>query len=218
MSSGKIVKFEDKVILCDMSDGFLAINQVTPKKEVTEIHCNPADSLPSASMFFINDNEYIQYYVWYNKDNIQKDPNPGGKIGLEVVINTGDTAETIAQKTASVISNSPSFDAVQNGSKVLVECKTPGTVYPPKDFNTGYYIEVKTKGRYTTSLYSGRPFRDCGHIKDFNLFQDGSAELFYTRVKTYTDRTNYVQRFDVHKEFYDDVYVTLPEGWLKFLS
>jgi len=45
-----------------------------------------------------------QYYIWYNVSGIGSDPNLAGKTGIQVSLNTNDTANTVASSTSSAIS------------------------------------------------------------------------------------------------------------------
>lgn len=213
----KIFKFDTKTILCEFSGQYVAVNQVMPTSEVTKVVCTGADLIPGAAMFFFNDVEFRQYYVWYNRDDMHKDPCPGGKQGYEVKINSSDTATQIAQKTSIVIDAIIGFTSSYSGDTVTITCDEAGDVYPAEDYNTGFYIYVNTKGCYTVSLYNGRLWKDCQEIKDVILKEDGSAEIFYTMAKTYTSKMNKNKRFDVHQEFFMDDFRVIPADWITYL-
>lgn len=217
--ASKIFKFgtPEKVILCDFSGQYLGINQVDPKQEITKVVCRAANLMPGSAMFFFNSNEFLQYYVWYNKEDANKDPKPGGKTGIEIKINNDDTAIEIAEKTALKISEVEGFTSTSSNNVITITSDEFGDIYPPADFNTGFDIVVEQKGQYTASLFAGKLWSDCREIKDVNLFEDGSAEVFFTLAKQYVNRMNLNKRFDISKEFFMDNYRVIPAGWLNYI-
>lgn len=219
--ASKMFTFEDKVILCDFSGDKISIKQVDEKNEATRIKCTAEPLIPSAGMFYFNDTEFRQYYVWYNKEGHHKDPAPGGKKGVEVLIKYNDTGEAIAQKTKQAINShkemSVSFQAEVDKDVLVIMNKYPGDVPPPSDFNSGFSIDVIQKGQYTTDLYTGHLWKDCAEIKDFVLHKDGSAEVFYAKRRLYLERLNSLDRFERQREHYVDVYKTIPKEWITFI-
>lgn len=214
----KTFKFGESVVLCEFSGEYIGINQVDPRQEVIKVICKPADAIPGSAMFFFNDTEFSQYYVWYNRGESHKDPKPGGKTGVEVKTQMSDDAVTIATKTAAAIDNIIGFSASAENNIVTITLDEVGDVYPPEDYNTGFQLVIEEKGRYTTNLYHGRLWPDCKEIKDVTLHADGSAEIFFNMSKTYVNKMNLNKRFDINKEYYIDNYRTIDADWITYIS
>lgn len=215
--SAKIFKFDSKVVLCEFSGEYVGINQVDPKQEIFTVICKPASLIPGSAMFFFNDTEFMQFYVWYNRNNSHKDPKPGGKTGVEVKTDAADTADVVATKTADAINGIVGFSATSTGEQVTVTVDEVGDVYSCEDYNTGFVVEITQVGRYTTNLYHGRLWPDCKEIKDMQLYDDGSADVFFNMTKTYVNQLNLNERFDISKEFYIDNYREIPAGWITYI-
>lgn len=207
----------EKIVLCDFSGEYLGINQVNPKQEIIKVECRPASYLSGSGMFFINCTEFLQYYVWYNKENNNKDPMPGGKTGIEVKLLVDDTDLIVATKTAQAIDAVEGFSAVANSNIVTITVDAFGDVYPAADYNTKFKLVIDQKGQYTTSLFTGKLWPDCKEIKDVILHEDGSAEIFFTLVKTHINKMNLNKRFDINKEFFIPNYRKIPAGWLSYI-
>lgn len=74
--------------------------------ETTDINFLEAEtgSNYTSKYFTLNNaNNYIQYYVWYTVSGVGVDPAPVGLTPIPVFIETGDSANTIAQKTEDAI-------------------------------------------------------------------------------------------------------------------
>lgn len=67
--------------------------------QVTDITLPAASEISSGNSFIIySANDATQYYFWFNKDGSEGDPAIPGMTGIEVNINTGDTAEEVAEE------------------------------------------------------------------------------------------------------------------------
>lgn len=103
--------------------------------EITLFTFGTAAQTNQDSYFLLNASGNVrQYYVWFNKDGVGVDPNPGGSTNasIEVDISTGMTAAQIAAAVVTAISTNPNNDflAVQqafpNTNKVLITNTSAG--------------------------------------------------------------------------------------------
>lgn len=56
---------------------------------------------PTESQYFLYSSKDTDYYAWYKVDGVGTDPAVAGRTGVEVNINSSDSLEVIAQKTAA---------------------------------------------------------------------------------------------------------------------
>lgn len=103
-----------------------------------------AAQTPQSSYFLINSSgDARRYYVWFNKDSLGVDPNPGlgTNTSIEVSITTGMTASQIAVAvtTALNVTFYDDFNAVHQvtPSQVLVTNSSAGTSTMASDGNVG---------------------------------------------------------------------------------
>lgn len=114
-------------------------------REITDLTFTGAAAISSNQYFFINSSaDAREYYVWFNKDGTGVDPAPvATKVGIEVAIATGQTADQVAQAVATALSTTfiPDFGAVvrvaPNDDTVRVTNASAGVTTNAVNFNTG---------------------------------------------------------------------------------
>lgn len=85
-----------------------------------------------------------QYYVWFDVNDLSTDPAVTGT-GLEVNIDPDETADMVASKMATVISNANGgndFTCVVTNNEVVIKNKKIGPVIDTVDSNTTFTIEI----------------------------------------------------------------------------
>lgn len=93
---------------------------VSGTAQQTQITTDSGGTLTTGQYFTINSaNDAIQYYGWYNVDAGGGDPNVTGKIGIEIGVNSGDTADQIATTTASTLNANADFSAPAPGANII---------------------------------------------------------------------------------------------------
>lgn len=113
--------------------------------EITDIKVGSAATISSNQYAYINSSaDSRQYYLWFNKDGTGVDPAPlAGKIGIEVAISTGQTAQMVATQVKTAFDNTffPDFSAVvrvaPNDDTVRVTNKSAGITTDAVNFNVG---------------------------------------------------------------------------------
>ncbi|NJO48241.1 MAG: hypothetical protein HC840_00835 [Leptolyngbyaceae cyanobacterium RM2_2_4] len=111
--------------------------------EITDLTFGDAASMTSNDYFFINSSaDARKYYMWVNKDGTGVDPAPlADRIGIELIVTTGQTAIQVAAIAAAAISNTfyPDFSAVQranpNDHIVRVTNNSAGVTTDAVNFN-----------------------------------------------------------------------------------
>jgi len=93
----------------------------------------------TSEYFLINSAGNIRkYYVWFQLNGIGSDPAPAGTFGgIQVNLVTGDSANTVATKTAAAINSIASayFTAVPSGNLVRITNTSAGTCTAGSNFN-----------------------------------------------------------------------------------
>lgn len=70
--------------------------------EITNITL-PAGAAITGGQYFLIDSTTTTFYVWMKVDGVGADPAIGGRTGLQININSTDSANTVASKTATVM-------------------------------------------------------------------------------------------------------------------
>jgi hypothetical protein len=98
-----------------------------------------------------------QYYVWYNVNGTNSDPAPGGFTGIQVAILSGDTAVSVASKTALAITGVAGafITAVASGNTVTLT--TVG--YAPT--NATVNVNVPAPFSITTTQFGTRTYLEA---------------------------------------------------------
>ena len=217
LMTNKTFDFSGKKVFCEFGGKSILIKQMAPLHEKTEIICKSFEKTLDSTAFFINLPSFLQYYVWFDKENEGKDPAIPGKTGIHIKITKTDTDLDIATKIAAGLDTVEGFTCSVVGNIVTVECDEPGQVYPPEAYTSGYKLNVLTKGTYIQVLYNGQLWNDCQEIKDVVLYEDGSVDVYFTMTKTYSCKINRAARYDINKQFFIDNFRQIPAGWITFL-
>lgn len=118
-------------------------------KEVTDITtvADVAGSLNNTYFLINSADDETEYYVWFNVSGTGTDPLVANKTGIEVFINTNDSANIVAQKLTNTfnIYNS-NFSATILANVVTVTNVLEGNTTDAVDFDTGFTIVVTTQG------------------------------------------------------------------------
>ena len=130
-----------------IENGIYTITNIGSGEEVSEIVCGPdiGDSLDGTYWTF-NDGA-TAYYVWYDTPAGSGDPTPGGT-GIQVIISTNDTAETVKNATIASINGSGAAVVAYDDEVdtfFLVNDNT-GAVTNSADFNTGFTVTTTVDG------------------------------------------------------------------------
>ena len=117
--------------------------------EVTEIKpvADVAGSLNNTYFTIYSENDESQYNVWYNVSGGGIDPAPVGSVGIEVMIETGDTAAVVTFATKVALDKIADFKAVTiSNTKIKVTNVRHGLCTPVSDFNSGFAVVQKRVG------------------------------------------------------------------------
>jgi hypothetical protein len=161
-------------------------------KELYEITCvaDVAGSL-AGKYFYINSaNNTNKYYVWYATTLTATDPAISGRAGIRVQIAIGDSAATVAAKTAaavnvynvdfnSTLSTTPNTVLIQNTEAGYVDDATDAGA-------TGFSFLIITDGRgekaskqqSIVGMPSGSTFNNSGTGNFFSFFTAGSKHAY----------------------------------------
>jgi hypothetical protein len=85
------------------------------------------------------------FYVWFNLDAGGVDPAPGGT-GIAVAIATGDSASSLATKTATAVDATAPFIATPSTNVVTITDAATGTRTDITAGNSGGAVAVSTQG------------------------------------------------------------------------
>ena len=135
------------------NQGTFMITKAEPKlQEITRVTCVPASLITTGDYWLINSaGDTTQYYVWYDKDGGGGDPLLPGKTGISVAVSTGDSAATVANATAAAIDALSDFDAVANGSKVVINTTGYDETTDATEgiMNVNFVVEILQQGQVT---------------------------------------------------------------------
>jgi hypothetical protein len=114
---------------------------VKGQKEITQLTCAAANATVSAGVsnyFLLNSaNDQTAYYVWYQRGT-SADPAILGKTGIKVPIITGDTNNTVAQKTAAAVNNLLSDFTATASTNVVTITNTEEGASTDASFNKSF--------------------------------------------------------------------------------
>jgi len=146
----------------------LGVNQITEIMTVADV----GGSLAGTYFLIWSATNATEYYVWYNVNGVGTDPMIPGATGIEVFLNTGDSAAAVATKTAEALSaagvndftttSSTTFtsanvdltndtittQAPQVFSNEPVQFTTTGTLPAPLVTGTTYYVGTVTPNSF----------------------------------------------------------------------
>jgi hypothetical protein len=119
-------------------------------QEMTKIIQSVGSAITSGQYAYISSPAGTNYYIWFNKDGIGGNPNPGGT-GIEVQISSSDSAATVATKLAAKINTSFSliFTATATSNYVIVKTVGYGPTTDGHNVNVAgdFKIELVQQGR-----------------------------------------------------------------------
>lgn len=124
---------------------------VTGLAEITEIECvaDAANSLNGTYFTLNTAYDAKQYYVWYKTTGASaSDPAVAGRTGIKVLIETGDTADLVAEKTAETLARYINdFSVTFSTDTVTVENLSEGSCTDATVGTSGFAIAVTRNGR-----------------------------------------------------------------------
>ncbi len=92
-------------------------------------------------------NDNTMYYVWYNVSGVGTDPAISGKIGIEVFINTGDSANDVAFKTANELALFiQDFSTTVLTNVITITNNEQGITTAPTSGTSGFTVAVIVTG------------------------------------------------------------------------
>jgi hypothetical protein len=152
-----------------------------------------ANSL-NGKYFTVNSvNNYNQYYVWYKTSGgATSDPAVSGRTGIKVYITTGDTANTVATKTANTIARYLfDFSATSSTNTIIITNNSQGYSTVGAVGTSGFSLVTTTAGRgerYTqettqVTLPAGATFNAVGTSNYFTLNTPFNHTQYYVWYK-----------------------------------
>ena len=107
-----------------------------------------AGSLAGKYFTFNSANDFDQYYVWYKVSGVGSDPALTGKIDIQVDLNTGDSANTVASKTiAALLVYINDFTISVSTDVITITNNQQGACTAPTAGTSGFTVMVVTPGR-----------------------------------------------------------------------
>lgn len=92
----------------------------------------------------------VGFYIWFNVDGAGVDPNIANLTGVEVQINSGDSANIVAQAIALYSNVNPELSYLMNvsftGSTVTYDNNSKGPVMNTSTGDSGFTLNVVTEG------------------------------------------------------------------------
>ncbi len=139
-------------------------NAGTGAAQVETVQTPAASTFTSsgAADYFLLETVDNEYYVWFDVDNGNTDPDPvdtitgaaatdnGHKTGVEVDVASGDTAIQVAGKLATALAALSDITSASNGGTdtVTVTHATVGATNDAEDVNSGVTVAVSTQGNW----------------------------------------------------------------------
>lgn len=108
-----------------------------------------SDSLNGRYFTLWNANNQTQYYIWYKTSGgTTSDPAVAGATGVEVFINTNDSANTVASKTNDAINTLliTDFTSLVSTNNIQVQNSVAGATNNPGAGTSGFTVAVATVG------------------------------------------------------------------------
>lgn len=123
---------------------FIGVKEITDVTTVADV----AGSLNNKYFYISAASDIRNYYVWYNVNAAGIDPAISGRLGIEVAIATGATANTVATATrAAINSNFPDFVASGGTNHVIITNANNGNTTNATDAGaTGFGISITQQG------------------------------------------------------------------------
>lgn len=117
--------------------------------EVREITfaADSAGSLNNTYFTLYSENDESLYHVWYNVAGGGTDPAPVNSVGIEVPIETNDSAEIVLLATRLVLENKSDFKVEEIGPiKLKITNSRKGVASNTQDFGTGFTFNTVQQG------------------------------------------------------------------------
>lgn len=119
--------------------------------EISDVVCraDSTDDLDGTYFILFSAKDATKYHVWYNTSGGgATDPAPGGSTPIEVAIDTDETANGVATKTATAINALGDFAASPSTATVTITNAAVGATTNVADFDTTHVsFTVTTAGR-----------------------------------------------------------------------
>lgn len=130
--------------------------------ETVEVNLSDWENLGGKYFFIYSPDK--TFYIWFNLDENNVDPgDPGGPLGtysytgLEISIETGEPANSIATKVKDAIDSRSEFNASVSSNKVTIQVVESKAVYDASSGTTSLTINVTTQGGDVQSWPMARP-------------------------------------------------------------
>lgn len=118
------------------------------KSHKTTIICaaDVANSLQSDYILLRSAPDERLFHIWFNVNGLGVNPAPANSTGIEVPINTGDSAPIVATAIRLIVNSlfGSFFKATSNGSVVELETVGLGVVANSQSFATGFVLTNET--------------------------------------------------------------------------
>ncbi len=118
-------------------------------QEVTEIETVADSGGDLADTYFtINSaNDITEYYVWYKVNGVGTDPAISGKTGVVVFLDTNDSANDVAEKTATTLAvHNADFIVTYDTDTITVTNTQEGYTTDANEETSGFTVTVTTSG------------------------------------------------------------------------
>jgi hypothetical protein len=114
------------------------------KEHTTSVGClaDSSGSLNNKYFTIRNDPDNAKYHVWFNVSGAGVNPAPANSTGIEIPIDTNDSAEIVATAIKLVINSlfSNVFSCIKTGSVVEIKTQGLGLITNSADFNSSFTI------------------------------------------------------------------------------
>lgn len=97
----------------------------------------------NSTYFTIRSNPDNQkYHIWFNVDGMGIDPSPVASIGIQIPINSNDSASVISYAVELILKSfySSIFDAYRKTNSIEIRTRQFGVIDDSIDFNTGFTL------------------------------------------------------------------------------
>lgn len=119
---------------------------ITAQETEVVFTADSSGSLNNTYFLLYSENNESKYHVWYNVSGGGVDPAPAGSIGIEIPIETNDSAELVAVSTEVVLKHVSDFHIYRIKNKLIVENVRKGAADASVDFNTGFSLTTIATG------------------------------------------------------------------------
>jgi hypothetical protein len=111
------------------------------------VEADVAGSLNGTYITVYAENNEATYHIWFNVSNTGVDPAPANSVGIEVPIETNDSAEMVAFAIELVMRQLADFNVVKQGTnQIVIENCKKGAADLTTDSGTGFQITTIVQG------------------------------------------------------------------------